>query len=241
MANKTIARNVRGRANEVAFGELGANDINLRHELDDLFLKRARSQFALDRGGGDTGPERLCQDKQITGTRVCIRGDVAKINNPCNGQTINRFGITNGMAADDRTTHLGSLGHAAAQNGRNYSWPDEIRRETNDVEPGQRAPAHCKDVGKRVGGRDLSIGKWVVHNGCEKINRLHQSAMSIQAINARIVERVRAHQHFAVQRNGKLRQNLPQGLLAQLGSSPRAGRERSQFTNLLTGHQIHPL
>src|SRR5947208_6129492 len=197
MAEKTIASDIGGRANEVTFGELGANDINFRHELDDLFLKRSRSQSALDRGGGDTGSDRFGQDKQITGTRACISGDMAKIDNSCDGQTINRFGITNRMAANDRTAHLGSLGHAAAQDRRNYSWPDEINRETNDVEPGQRAPAHCKDIGKRVGRCDLSVGKWVVHNGCEKINRLHQSAMPIEAVNARIVESVRAHQHLA--------------------------------------------
>ena len=102
------------------------------------------------------------------------------------------------MAANYCTTHLGSLGHPAAQNRRNYSRPDQISWETNDVEPGQWASAHCKDIGKRVGRRDLSIGKWVVHNGCEKINRLHESTMPIQAINAGIVERVRAHDYFSV-------------------------------------------
>src|SRR5881396_2462897 len=116
MANQTVASDVSGGANETAFGELCANDINFRHELDDLFLKRSRSQSSLDRGGSDAGPERFCQDKQIAGTRICIGGDVAKIDNSCDGETINRFGITNGMAANDCTTHLGSLGHAAAQN-----------------------------------------------------------------------------------------------------------------------------
>src|SRR6266508_6706732 len=236
MANQTVAGDVSGRANEVTFGELGANDINFRHELDDLFLKRSRSQSALDRGGGDAGPQRFCQDKQIAGTRVCIGGDVAKIANSGDGETINWFGITNGMAANYCTTHLGSLGHAAAQNRRNYSRLDEISRETKDVEPGQRASAHYKDIRKRVGRRNLPVGKGVVHDGCEKINGLHQSAVPIQAINARIVERVRAHDYFSVQQDRKLWQNLPQGLLAQLGSSPGTGRERSQFTDLLTRH-----
>src|SRR4029453_13242599 len=198
MANKTVAGNVGGRANEAAFGELGANDINVRHQLDDLFLKRSRSQSALDRGGGDTGPERFSQDKQITGARVRVGRDVTKIDNSGDGQTINRFGITNGMAANDRATHLGSFSHAAAQNRRNYSWPEEISRETNNVEPGQRAPAHRKDIGKRVGRCDLSVGKWIVHDRCEKINRLHESTVPIQAINARIVECVRAHDYFSV-------------------------------------------
>src|SRR5438034_2758381 len=94
---------------------------------------------------------------------------MAKIDNSGDGQTVNRFGITNGMAADKRASHLGRLGHAAAQNGRNHSWSNEISRETNDVERGQWASAHGKDVGKRVGRGDLPIGKRVVHNRCEKI------------------------------------------------------------------------
>ena len=102
------------------------------------------------------------------------------------------------MTADDRASDFGGLGQAAAQNGRNHFGRNEIGRETDDVERGQRSSAHCKDVGKRVGCGDLPVGKWIVHNGCEKINGLHESTMSIQAVNARIVERVRVHENVAV-------------------------------------------
>ena len=153
---------------------------------------------------------------------ICVRHQAANIDHSSDCQPINRFGIANGMAADDCTTHLGRLGQTTAQDGRNYSWPNEVGREPHDVERGQRATAHRKDIGKRVGRRDLSIRKWVVHNGCEKINRLHQGTMAIQAINAGIVECVRAHDYFSVQGKRKPRQNLSQGLLAQFGSSPGA-------------------
>jgi hypothetical protein len=65
--------------------------------------------------------------------------------------------------------------------------------------------------------------------------------MSIQAINTRIVERVRVHDYPSVQGNWKLRQNLSQGLLAQFGSSPSGGGERGQFADLLTRHAVHLL
>src|SRR2546430_4756707 len=129
---------------------------------------------------------------------VCIRRDAANINNSRDGQPVYRFGITNGMATDDHTPDLGRLGQTTAQNGRNHFWWNEISGETNDVERSQRAPAHCKDVGKRVGRGDLSVGKWVVHNGRKEINRLHESAMSIQSIHAGVVESFRAHEHVAV-------------------------------------------
>jgi len=66
----------------------------------------------------------------------------------------------------------------------------------------------------------LPVGKWVVHDGCEKINRLHQGTMSIQTINAGVVERVRVHDYLSIEGSWKLRQNLSQGLLAQLRRSP---------------------
>ena len=72
---------------------------------------------------------------------------------------------------------------------------DEISRESDYIKRCKRTSAHRKDVGKRVGGRDLPVGKWVVHNRREKIYGLHESAMSIQAINAAIIESFRAHEH----------------------------------------------
>src|SRR6266550_8979211 len=145
------------------------------------------------------------------------------------------------MAADDCATDLGGFGKAAAQNRSNDSWPNEIGGEADDVERSQRTSTHCKNVRERVGRCDLAIGKRVVHNRREKINRLYQRAMTVQAIYAGVIEGQRAHEHVAVQPNGKLRQNLSQGLLAQFGSSPRAGRERCEFTNLLARHLVHLL
>ena len=48
-----------------------------------------------------------------------------------------------------------------------------------------------------------------------------------------IVRGRRTDEDVAVSLDGKLTQNLRQGLLAQLGSSAGAGRERGQFTDLL--------
>jgi hypothetical protein len=38
--------------------------------------------------------------------------------------------------------------------------------------------------------------------------------MAVQAVHAGVVKSVRAHEYVTVLRKGKLRQNLPQGLLA---------------------------
>jgi len=127
------------------------------------------------------------------------------------------------MAADDCAADFGGFGKAAAQNRSNDFWPNEIGGKADDVERSQRTSAHGENVRERVGRCNLTVGKGVVHNRREEINRLYQRAMTVEAIHAGVIEGQRAHEHVAVQPNGKLRQNLSQGLLAQFGSSPRAG------------------
>src|SRR2546430_12510850 len=60
---------------------------------------------------------------------VCIRRDAANINNSRDGQTVYRFGITNGMATDDHTPDLGRFGQTTAQNGRNHFRSEEHTSE----------------------------------------------------------------------------------------------------------------
>ena len=95
------------------------------------------------------------------------------VNKPCDRESVYRFGIANGMAADNHASDLGCLGKTAAENRRNHSWPNEILRKTDDIECSQRTSTHGVDVGERVGGCDTAVPKRVVDNRCEKINRLH--------------------------------------------------------------------
>src|SRR5205823_5702965 len=166
----------------------------------------------------------------------CIGSDAPNINDARNGESVNWLRITNRMAADYRASHFGCLGKTAAQNGRNYSRSDEIGRKTDDVQSGQRAASHRENVRERVGRGDLSIGKWVIHDWRKEIDCLHESATMIQSIYTGIIKSVRAYDDVPVDRKGKLRQNLSQGLLAQFRCSPGGGRQRRQFSDLLTRH-----
>jgi hypothetical protein len=64
--------------------------------------------------------------------------------------------------------------------------------------------------------------------------------MSIQTINAGVVERARINEDVRIAISWKLPQNLRQGLLAQLGCSPSAGRQRRQFTDPFARHECSP-
>ena len=140
--------------------------------------------------------------------------------------TVNWFRIANGVSADDCAANFGRFLITAAQNRRNCLRRNQISGKSHDVQGRERPAPHGKNIGERIGGGDLAVSKWIVHNRREEIDGLHERTMSIQTINAGVIERVRIDEHFRVRGNWKLTQNLRQGLLAQLGSSPRAGGER---------------
>src|SRR5260370_980535 len=73
------------------------------HQLIEFCTSRphARCQSTFDGGGGNAGPKWFREYEQIARTRVCIGCDSANIDNSGDGETINRFGMANGMTADD--------------------------------------------------------------------------------------------------------------------------------------------
>src|SRR5215831_1066711 len=59
-------------------------------------------------------------------------------------------------------------------------------------------PPMAKMSESELAAADLAVRKGVVHDRREKINRLYQGAMPIQAIHAGVIKRFRAHQHVAI-------------------------------------------
>ena len=147
MPDQSIACDIGGRADKPKLGELSASGVDLRHQRDHFFPKRARRNSTFNRSGGDAGAKRFSQHKQVAGMRLSIRGEPPNIDDSCDGEPINRFGISNGMTANNDASHFGCLGKTAAQNGRNDSRWNQISRETNDVESRQRPSAHGENIG----------------------------------------------------------------------------------------------
>src|SRR5437867_4317579 len=199
MTHQSVSGNIGGRADETTFGQFRANRVDLRHESDGFSPERARCDSPFDPGSGDACAEWLCKDEQIAGTRICIGGNAPDIDYSCDSESINWFGISNRMAADDHASHLGRLRKAAAQNRGNHSWRNEIGWKADNVQCGQRAPAHGENIRERIGRGDLPVGKRVVYNGRKEINCLHKGPMPIETIYASVVESSRAHEDVAVQ------------------------------------------
>src|SRR5205823_5584621 len=62
----------------------------------------------------------------------------------------------------------------------------------------ERTPAHSVDIAERVRGGNLTEGEWVVDDGREKINRLHQRRFRPDLIHARVVGVIEADQNLRV-------------------------------------------
>jgi len=102
------------------------------------------------------------------------------------------------VSADDGATNFGGLFQTAAQNcGNSFRW-NEIDWEAYEVQSGDRATAHGENIRERISGRDLSVSERVIHDGREKIHGLNKRTMSIQFVNAGVIERARVNENVSI-------------------------------------------
>jgi len=93
------------------------------------------------------------------------------------------------MPADDNTTNFPRFLETAAQNGGDRFSGNKVGRNSHDVQGSDRTTTHRKDIGKRVGGGDLSVGEWIVHDGSKEIGRLDEGVVAIKTENTGIIGR----------------------------------------------------
>ena len=113
------------------------------------------------------------------------------------GETVERLRALNGVAARDDRAGLIGLVVAAAQNIL-HGLLRHAGRETHDIERELRLAAHGVYVAQRVRRRDLAEKERIVHNGREKVGRLHERGIFVEYINARIVALVVADDEAGV-------------------------------------------
>jgi hypothetical protein len=102
------------------------------------------------------------------------------------------------MSADDRAANLSGFFQTAAQNRRNRFRRNKIGWKSHEVQCGNRPTAHRENIGERIGRSDLSVSERVVNDGRKEVHGLNESAMSIQTINAGVIERARIHEDVAI-------------------------------------------
>src|ERR1051326_2211669 len=102
------------------------------------------------------------------------------------------------MTADDGAIDFARLLETAAQNLGDGFRRNEAFWKSHKIQRGDRSSAHCENIGKCICGGDLSVRERVINNRRKEIRRLHERALSIQAIDTGVVERARVHEDVAI-------------------------------------------
>ncbi len=138
------------------------------------------------------------------------------------------------MAPDDQAISFGRLGVAAFQ-----YFPQDVliqrHREPDDIHGQERRAPHGVNVAQRVGRRDLPELEGVIGYGREKIDRHNQRDVVVQAVDGRVVPRLRPDQQIGVTDHWNMLQDLNQVLQAELRGSTGAVGELGQ-AEFLTHH-----
>ncbi len=94
-----------------------------------------------------------------------------------------------------------------------------------NVERADGRAAHRIDVGECIGRRDASEVIWIVDDGREKVDGLHDCKIVAQFVHARVVGRAEPDEDVFVRGGGQVAQDLRQLGRAEFTRSTRAGRE----------------
>src|SRR5438067_1534153 len=98
------------------------------------------------------------------------------------------------MPTDQYCSGLGHLRCPATNNGCNDLRLDQVRRKCEHIQCSEWPATHGVYIAQCIGGRDLTISKWVIDDGCEKIDRLNQRHILTKSIHRRVIGGVYANQ-----------------------------------------------
>jgi hypothetical protein len=132
------------------------------------------------------------------------------------------------VAADECAPRFGNLLRSAAQNGTEIvnvalAWIAENGQRR------QRTAAHRVNIAQRIRRGDSAERIRIVHNRREEVERLHESALLRQPVDARIVRGVEADHHVGIAGSRESRKRLVQNLWTEFRRSTRGLDVGCQF------------
>ena len=107
------------------------------------------------------------------------------------------FRIANAVPADDRAIGLNHFAQAAGENALENRGVGVIGK-TDHGERRKRPAAHGIDIAKRVGGRNLAEGVWIIDDRGEKVDRVDERQLGRELIHAGVVGFIEANQHVRI-------------------------------------------
>ena len=136
-------------------------------------------------------PKRLGEDEGVAGPGAGIGDDPLGVDPAVHAQAVLRLLVVHGMAAHQAGAGLHHLVMPAAQDLPQKAQIQMLGREHDQIEGGQRHPAHGIDVGDGVGRGDLAEPVGIVHRRGDEVHGVDHGDLVGQPVHRRVVARFR--------------------------------------------------
>lgn len=187
VAEETKAGDVGGGADDALLANGRSGGVEGGHEVGRDGGQRVVGEAAFDGGGDDAGADRFGEIEEVAGSGAGVGGDVVGMDEAGDGESVEWFGIFDGVSAGEDAASLGDLVGAPAEDGINGFEGEDIGGDADDIHRGDGASTHGIDVGEGIGGGDLAVEVGIVNDGGEEIEGLDEGAFVIDSIDGGVV------------------------------------------------------
>jgi hypothetical protein len=139
-----------------------------------------------------------------------------------NDEAILWFRVLNGVPTNDFDPRFARLVATTFQDlAQHLKW-NLLCGKTDNVQREQRPAPHGIHVAERIGRRDLSVFVWGIHDRSDKVHRLDNGSLVVDAIGRSVIGRRCSHENSRIFYWGQVTQDLRQVFGTYLARSPAA-------------------
>jgi hypothetical protein len=168
------------------------------HDFDRPGLRRRRDEVGLHGGRENSGADRLGQDECISSLHARIGQYPPGMNEPRHGKTELDFRIFNAVSSHKNGAGFMNLLQASPENLLQNVLVHGLDGKTHHVHGRNRPSSHGVDVAQRIGRRNAPEIVWIIDDGRDEVESLHQGQIVGQTINPRVVGSLPTHQEVGV-------------------------------------------
>ena len=172
-----------------------------RHRFHHLVIGVLVQQLRFVRSGQHTDAQRFGQHQQVAFLAVAVLHYMVGMDKAGDAQSILRLGILDGVSAGNDGSGFLDLVRAALHDFC-HNVHRQAGRKANQIHRQRRVAAHRINIAQGVGCRNLTKGVRVVHDGREKVHRLHNRQIISNLIDQSVVAGVKAYNQLFI---GKFR------------------------------------
>src|SRR6185369_4476642 len=194
MADQTEACDIGCSRSSTLQHQLRSTPVHARHPSHCFAYLLVGGHLPLYGGRDDAAAKRLGQDQPVSDTGSIVPDYPLRIDKSGNGKSILEFVILDRMPSCKAHSGFIHCLTAAAHNLRQYFPGQRTGREEQQIQRGERAPAHCIDIRYGIGRSYPAEGERIVHQGGDYIDRLDKRQFGRDPVDSCIIRTLRPDQ-----------------------------------------------